>query len=53
MGDAGRAWYDRQRQLERITLQEMYARLAHGTVHAGERILPRSSAAGPPDEAEA
>jgi alpha-maltose-1-phosphate synthase len=28
MGQAGRAWYERQRQAEWITLQEMYARLA-------------------------
>jgi glycosyltransferase involved in cell wall biosynthesis len=53
MGDAGLAWYDRQRQAEGIVLQEMYARLGHGKVHAGERCLPGSSAAGPPDEAEA
>jgi glycosyltransferase involved in cell wall biosynthesis len=51
MGDTGRAWYDRQRQAEGITLQEMYARLAHGMV--GERFLLGSSVAGQPDEAEA
>lgn len=28
MGETGRDWYDRERQGEGITLQEMYARLA-------------------------
>jgi glycosyltransferase involved in cell wall biosynthesis len=28
MGEAGRAWYDRERSEEEVTLQQMYARLA-------------------------
>jgi glycosyltransferase involved in cell wall biosynthesis len=28
MGEAGRAWYDRERKAEEMTLQQMYARLA-------------------------
>jgi glycosyltransferase involved in cell wall biosynthesis len=30
LGEAGRAWYDRERQAEETTLQQMYARLADG-----------------------
>jgi glycosyltransferase involved in cell wall biosynthesis len=28
MGEAGRAWYDREREVEEMTLLQMYARLA-------------------------
>ena len=30
MGEAGRAWYDRERNVEEMTLQRMYAQLASG-----------------------
>ena len=41
MGAAGRAWYDRERRAEEMTLEQMYARLTAGSVgRPRETVLP-------------
>jgi glycosyltransferase involved in cell wall biosynthesis len=44
MGQAGRAWYDRERKAEGTALQEMYARVAEG--RSRRQIVPASSDEG-------